>query len=272
MTTWSKSVSWSKFKMALDCPLQVQYLIEKKRGAPRVSSYHQMLGKLVQKAYELYFEHRMNLMPKGQDPEIPVRLVERVVQSGWMEKEREPLVLPDGVTKAQLVDEAKVLARSGFVGVKQSGMLDHRVRSELQVATTWQGFRMFGMHDFVVEKDGYFLFDGKGNRETDAEPMQLLYYGLQLHSTGKPVRGGGFIYWRHGYQPVDLSPAKLKEFVEGPFQKGRKVFDLLRVGVEKLEATPSAKACFRCSYRNTCDESVYRRAPPTDYEAKDVGL
>jgi len=189
----------------------------------------------------------------------------------WMEAEG--LTLPEGKTKEDLIKEAGDLVDTGYQFAVEAGLVAHLVKSEVDLKTSFNGFRMFGKLDFLVDLDqGYFLFDGKGHQEKNADVNQLLYYGLQLHSTGKPLRGGGFIYWRYGYEPVDLSPKALKAFVEGPFQKGKAIFLKLAEGVEKLEATPSQKACFLCQYKSDCEMSVYRKGPITDFERGEVGL
>jgi hypothetical protein len=132
---------------------------------------------------------------------------------------------------------------------------------------------MFGMMDFITAADGgLYLFDGKGNAQTDADVRQLLYYGLILMASGKTVKGGGFLYWKHGLQKIDLSPSALKHFVDSEdYQKGVEVFRKLREGADKLAAIPSSSNCQYCEWKASCPVSHYKKEF-TDMEQSEVGF
>lgn len=251
MTVFRKSVSWSKFKLALECPLQLQKTVDKEYSARFGStSRSSASGKVVQKVFELYFNGSYNQQPTGQRVSVPVNILKKVMKSKWATDE--------GVEDNQMEEiEAQVV--SGYETMSSMGILGKPVRSEVKMQVTYAGFRMFGMLDFLVKDgDGYLLYDGKGNAEKTADANQLLYYGLMVHSAeSKPVTGG-FIYWRHGFTPVDMSPKALYDFTKGEFAEGRKIFEMLKVGVEgELEAKPSSKACNFCNWKKVCKKSYY---------------
>jgi hypothetical protein len=257
MTVWRKSVSWSKFELALTCPLALQKTIEKEYSSRfGAKSPHASMGKLVQKVFELYFNNTMNLKAGGQDPGVLQKILARVMASKWAEEE--------GV-QADQEKEASELVAKGFAEFKTMGLLNKKVLSEVKLATQFQGFPMFGMLDFLV--DGPIeLYDGKGHAEETADPRQLKYYGLQLHSVGKTVTKGGFVYWRHGYRPMDLSAKGLYEFIHGDFARGKKIFMRLREGVNVLESNPSSSNCNFCNWRKTCADSYYKKTDVEVYE------
>lgn len=258
MLIFRKSVSWSKFKMALDCPLALQKTLEKQRYVISWPNEAQIKGKIIQKVWELYFNNKMNLHPKGRSVEVVMKVLDRVLASPWLVSEK--LVLKNNSTDESFkADLQRVLAKAYEV-VAQMKLLQYEVRSEVKLASVFMGFRMFGMLDFLVEvKDGVMLFDGKGHAEENADERQLLYYALALHAAQKRVLGGGFIYWQHKYRPLDLSPLRLKQFVDDEFAKGRRVFEQLKVGVLELPANPSSENCFFCNWKRTCDSSVYKK-------------
>lgn len=251
MTVFRKSVSWSKFKMALECPLQLQKTIDKEYSSRfGTTSRAAASGKVVQKVFELYFNGSYNIQPNGQRPSVPLNILKKVMVSKW--------AVDEGVEQDQL-EEIQEQVLNGYGVMSTMGILNKNVRSEVKMMVTYAGFRMFGMLDFLVKDgEGYLLFDGKGNKERTADLNQLLYYGLMVHSAeSKPVTGG-FIYWRHGYEPVDMSPKALYDFTKGEFAEGRKVFEQLKIGVEgELEAKPSPKACNFCNWKKVCKKSAY---------------
>lgn len=271
MTVWNKSVSWSKFKAALDCPLSLQKIIEKEKYFSFRPNMHQTMGKVVQKVYELYFNHELNLRKGGRAPEVPRKILQKVKESSWFKGEN--LLLPMDVTEDKFWEEVEIVTDQAFGYLSGMGLMNHKVKSEVKFPGIFDGFRMFGMLDFLVEvESGVFLYDGKGHKEENADKRQLLYYALALHGSGRNVRGGGFIYWRHGPRPVDLSPKALKDFAEGDLAKGREIFQRLRTGVSMLEATPSKEKCYFCNYKITCSESVFRKELNGEFGMGEVGM
>lgn len=252
MTTFRKSVSWSKFNLALECPLRLQKTLEKEYSSKfGATTRPASMGKLVQKVFELYFNNDLNLQDNGKRPEVLVKIMDKVLADKWSKAE--------GLDES-FREEAIPQLTNGFEIFKSMGLLQYRVRSEVSMQVSYQGFRMFGMLDFLVEHDKkYRLFDGKGNSAQNADPNQLYYYGLMIHASNHSLIEGGFIYWKHGYKEIDLSPKALHGFVHGDFARGRKIFDRLKEGVAVLEATPSSKACNWCNWKDTCSESHYKK-------------
>lgn len=252
MTVFRKSVSWSKFYLALECPLRLQKTIEKEYSVkfsqrPRAAA----MGKLVQKVFELYFNGGFNLKANGKRAEVLVKILDKVLPSSW--------AVEEGIDST-FREEAVAQIEQGFEIVAGQMVLDYQIRSEVAMQAVYAGFRMFGMIDFLVYlPKGILLWDGKGNAKEDADVRQLLYYGLMLHAAGEKVLGGGFLYWKHGYRPIDLSAKALYEFANGEFQVGRAVLAKLAEGVQKLEAHPSSGHCHFCLWRDTCEESFYKK-------------
>lgn len=266
MTVFRKSISWSKFSLALKCPLSLQKTIDKEFSVLRgPSSPSAALGKLVQKVFELYFNNDFNLKEGGQDPKVLIRVLDRTLVSKWAEKE--------GVDPEQRPDALEQVLK-GLEIFREQKLLGHRIRSEVEMKVVFDGFRMFGMLDFLMETmNGAYLYDGKGNVSKNADPNQILYYGLMLHAARKKLIDGGFIYWRHGFERVPLDAKSLYDFVHGDFARGRKVFDLLKEGVNELEATPSNSSCYWCLWRKTCAHSVCKKDPSEVFEGiQEVGL
>lgn len=266
MTVFRRSVSWSKFDLALKCPLRLQKTIEKeyspKFGAQTKAA---SMGKLVQKVFELYFNGDFNLKEGGLRPQVLVKILDKVLASKWCDEEG---VLPE------FREEAIPQLEKGFELFMQEKVMGYRIRSEVEMKVTFNGFRMFGMLDFLVNMPGgSILYDGKGNAAENADPNQLKYYALTLHAANVKVLSGGFIYWKHGYRSVDVSPEGLHEFVNGDFARGRKVFERLKVGVDRLESSPSSKNCHFCNWRDTCPDTYYRKdSGPVLIGVQEVGF
>lgn len=252
MTKFNKSVSWSKFDMALRCPMKLQKTIDKEYS-PKFGSTTRaaMMGTLVQKVFELYFNNDFNLKAGGRSGEVLHKILVKTLASKWAS---------DGGFDSSFLDEAALQLVSGLKTLEEMGKLHLQTRSEVKMQVQFNGFRMFGMLDFVTAGEGgSYLYDGKGNSREDADPNQIKYYALTLHAAGTKLLGGGFIYWKHGYREVDITAKGLHEFVHGDFARGRKVFARLAAGVDYLEANPTSKNCHYCNWRATCKESYYKK-------------
>lgn len=252
--------------MALICPLRLQKTIEKEYS-PKFGALSRAasMGKLVQKVFELYFNGDYNLKENGLRSAVLVKILDKVLVSKWAKDE--------GV-ELDFREEAIPQLELGFETFVKEKVMGYRIRSEVKMQVTFNGFRMFGMLDFLVGlPGGSILYDGKGNSAESADPNQILYYGLILHAANVKLLAGGFIYWKHGFRPVDVSPKGLYDFVHGDFARGRKVFELLKVGVDKLESKPSAKNCHFCNWKGNCADSYYRKeSGPVLIGVQEVGF
>lgn len=271
MTSWRKAISWSKFELALKCPLRLQKVIDKAGQYHSTPNEAAFKGKLVQRCFELYFNQELNLRAKGQDPEVLQKIMSKVLANGWFEKE--PLHLKESSSVEEVLEQTRKQLASAYDVCNSAGLLNKVVRSEVKWMSVFQGHRLFGMLDFVVG-DGpeVELWDGKGYKEKNADPNQLLYYALAMHASGKRVVRGGFLYWMHGPEDVDLSTKELHKFVSDDFAKGMKVFTLLHRGVEKLEATPSEESCRFCPWKSTCEHSFFFKGELSVYGEQEVSF
>jgi len=257
VTVFRKSVSWSKFALALKCPLQLQKTLDKEYSHRYgVKTAPAAQGKLVQKVFELYFNGDLNLDPRGRRVQVLYNILEKVLKSKWaVGEELETFCSIEG-----FLDEVKSQLAGGYELFSSMGLLGYKIRSEVQMQVQFKGFPMFGMLDFLVfHPQGKILLDGKGNKEDTADPNQILYYGLELHAAGETIVDSGFLYWRRNFVRVPASPRALHHFVNGDFARGRKIFERLRVGVDMLEANPSSSNCNHCFWKSTCTESYYRK-------------
>lgn len=252
MTVWRKAVSWSKFKLALECPLRLQKTIDKEFyvQAPHPPSAK---GKFSQKILEAYFNAQLNLKKGGRERKVIEKIARKVMDSPWAKKEQ--------VTE-DMLEEGIEHAWNGVQLFAQRKLLDYSIRSEVPLQSVHRGFRLFGMLDFLVElPKGVCLYDGKGNAKPDADPKQILYYALTLHAAQKRILEAGFLYWRHGFVPVDVSPRALLEFIKTDYERALPIFEKLQKGVAVLEARPSNENCFFCPWKATCEFSAFKKAP-----------
>ena len=182
MTVFRKSVSWSRFQLALTCPLKLQNTLDKVWAPSSGWNKYAAMGKLVQKVFELYFNNDLNLNPKGRDPAVLIRILDKVLASKWAADE-----LIDETFREDAIPQLVC----GYEQFQSQKLLGYRIRSEVAVKGAHEGFRMSGQLDFLIEaQHGCLLYDGKGHAEKNADAKQLLYYGLILHSTGRKLVGG----------------------------------------------------------------------------------
>lgn len=256
--------------MGLDCPKQLLYSINKTSYSDFGPTYYQNLGHLVQKVFELYFNQGINKKPKGSDPEIIERVIDRVVNHPLTDEMK--TTYPSGKSEVDLKSEARRHAQNGFDYFRQMGYLGRSIKSEVNHRAVFRSFRMFGKLDFLVDPDSdtVHLFDGKGNAQKNADERQLLYYALSLAAVGKKLGQSGFIYWQHGFVEVDVSPPALKRFVDEVFQPGRLVFEQLLRGVEDLPAKPEKSRCHFCNWKSVCPASPYRRPEVLDTNPAEI--
>lgn len=261
MTVWSKGISWSKMKLALECPLQLQKTIEREPCVEFRPNYYMQLGTVVQKVYELYFNQQINLRPGGDREEVVGRCAQKVMGSDWFKNLG--VSYPTGFDSVRMQESVMRHVKNGFVQLRDLGLLEKAVRSEVDWGATFRAFRIFGRMDFVVRENaiGVYLYDGKSNQEKSADVRQLLYYALVAYASGQKVLGGGFLYWQLDYEKVDLSAKAVKKFVDEDWGRGAKVFEQLKRGVGTLPAVPEAKRCYFCSWGRTCEFSASAREP-----------
>lgn len=258
MTIWRYPVSWSKFKLALECELNLKWTIEKKRKTEIRINYYAERGKLVQFIFEQYFNQGVNLKPGGTTWETMEKVTKRILKS-YHYRSLE-IIYPNDFSEEDFIRETWDHVKGGHEEMGRIGLLERKVASEKKWNSVFRNHRLFSLMDFDYEgNSGHYIFDGKGNKETNADPNQLLYYALCVTASGVKVAGGGFLYWGHGFRGVDMSPEALKRFVDNDFSRGKPVFDKLKKGTEDLPANPSEDNCKWCSWKNTCPFSFFKK-------------
>jgi hypothetical protein len=262
MTTWKWPVSWSKMKAALTCPLQLQYAIDKKPTTNEWPNYWRELGITTQKTWELYFNNRFNTDPKGRRPEVPLKILDRIlVGKDHLQKQ---IRYPEEKSPDTFRNEARAHIERGFAEFEEMGAIQREVSSEEKFRPVFRGVRLYLQTDFRwTTPRGVTIVDGKGNKRKDADPAQLLMTALGLQAMGMTVTEMGFLYWQHGYEEVDVSAPALKEFADGPFAGALDTFRHLRGGIAELPAKPADRSCFLCPYREACPASLHRKKAPT---------
>lgn len=265
MSVWRKGISWSKFKLALSCPLALQKSIDKESSIEWRPTYHAQLGTTVQKVFEVYFNQGVNLKPGGDQESVITKCADIVLASKWFDG------LAISYTPTTNSDTMRVTVHEHVLGglrqFRELGMLARPIRSEVDWGATFRNLRLFGRMDFVVhEGDGVYLYDGKSHQKENADERQLLFYALVASASSKTVLGGGFLYWGLKYHPVDLSAAKIKEFVDDCFSGVSPIFERLKTGIDVLEAKPEKGRCYWCAWGRTCKFSLVAREP-VDFDA-----
>ena len=66
MLTFYKPISWSKFKLAINCPRALQFDLEYTPRKPAVT-YWQAVGLVVQRTFELYYSRGIYKNPNGRN-------------------------------------------------------------------------------------------------------------------------------------------------------------------------------------------------------------
>lgn len=259
MTVWRHSISWSKFKLALECPLALQNTIDKKPPDHEKPNFYMVKGNVVQKVFEVYFNQGVNLLPGGDSQKVIQRVMDRVLRSMYYKELN--ITYPRGKSEEDLVEDCRYQVGNGLEIFRTRKLLHKPMKSEIKWNSVFRGFRMFAMMDFKVAlESGVGIYDGKGHVKKNANPDQLLYYALALIASGRKVVEAGLIYWNHGYEPVDVTPKAIREFVGEKLDKVSPIFKQLKAGVEILPATPSEEACAYCPWSEfSCEFSAKRK-------------
>jgi len=265
VSVWKYPISWSKMKMALSCPRQLQYAVDKTPPTDIGPNYYMQLGTWVQHTFELYFNQRINLTKKGRTIDVVERVIRKVLESEKFS--RADIQYPHGKTEDDLKKQIRKQVVQGWAYMDAAGILRKRIRSEVKWRAVFRGIKLFCLIDFLTEERGRtFLWDGKGHAKEDADPRQLVLYALALGASGKKIGGGGLIYWNHGIRPVDMSPRAIRNFIDEDFARVQPIFNLLRQGTNQtLEARPTPTKCNRCAWKSRCPASPYYRPQRDDY-------
>lgn len=271
MTVWRYSISWSKFDLADKCPLALQNTIDKKPPDHERPNYYMVKGNLVQKVFELWFNQRVNLKPGGDNPKVLQRVFDRVIASAYYQDMN--ITYPPEKTEDDLLANVRHEVANGLEIFRTRKLIKKTMRSEVKWNSVFRGFRMFGMFDFYTHvTGGVAVYDGKGHAKKNANPDQVRYYALQLIASGRKVKDAGLIYWNHGYESVNVSPAAIRAFITAKVEKVRPIFEKLKGGVEELPATPSEEVCGFCSWKYSCRFSMKRRPEVPNPTMEDVGF
>jgi len=271
MTTWNYSIAWGKFQMALNCPQQLIYTIDKTPPSNIGPNYYRELGIMVQFIFEQYFNQMINLRKGGTDPDVFDRVIDKILSSQRYKDIN--LTFPYGKGETDFLNDVREQARIGFKTFSKMGLLERKLESEKKWNSQFRGFRIYLQMDFLDRhgNDYVSVYDGKGNQKMNADPRQLTYCALGLHASGMKIKNAGLIYWRHGeFVPVDCSPKALRRFIDNEFMEARGVLDQLKTGTDKLPTNPSATQCKYCNWRNICEDSYYKSTPVGDTSSGEV--
>lgn len=259
MTVWAKPISWSKLNLALKCPRQLQHNIDRLEPSNPGTNYHAEIGTLAQKVFELYFNADLNLDPKGKDPKVTQRIADKLLKPSLLDKRN--INYPHHLGEDDLIKQVKEDVQLGHELFIRTGLIDKTIRSEVPWRATFRDLRIFSMIDFVVETDkGIIVLDGKGYAKENADPNQIIWNALCIAASGKKVRSGGFLYWRHGYREVDVSPEAIRRFIDETLPIAKPHLDALKKGTPSLPTNPG-EACFFCPWRGICPDSTNKREP-----------
>jgi len=260
MTFWRYPVSWSKLQMAFPeaCQLRLKYTIEKKPIAYSTPNMYARLGNIVQFVFEQYYNQGINRKRKGRTEAVIMKVAERIWNSKW--RTEMEITYPPTKTENDLYLMVMNDVIGGFREMVRMNMLTKPVESERKWGATFRGFRTYAQMDFCWEgESGWWILDGKGHKNTNADPRQIQYYALTLVASSKKIAGGGLLYWKHGIKPVKVDPTALKKFVDEDFTPAAEVFARLKMGTDDLPANPSPKNCGYCGWRTVCDQSYYKK-------------
>jgi len=270
MTTWAYGISWSKFKMALECEEQLRFAVEKETPTRAPSGgYYQELGKKVQRVFELYFNQKINQRPNGQEPESTDKVIRFLL--GTKDFLEPGINFTPELSRERFRDDVYELSTNGFQFLRDENLLQAKFQCEKGWPAVFRNHSMYGMLDFYGEEpDGVTLLDGKATKEMNADPRQILYYALMIAATGRKIKRAGFLYFRFGLDLVDCSPTALRAFIDGEFSEGRKIFDRLKGGTDQFVAQPENQRCRWCNWNGRCKFNAAGEPPPLP-ERYDIG-
>lgn len=267
-----RGLSWSMWKRIMDCPKQAEFAVRDRLGDPSAAreqttpTYHADAGTIVQKLYELYFNQGVNLRSGGTSPEAVAKACRKVLESKWAREIIAATTYPRGKSEGTLRQLITSAAASGRQALFDAGLLEKAVRSEVPTPGEVDGFPVFSLIDFLVETpQGDYIYDGKVNAAATADPRQLWYAAL---ARGRPVLGGGFVYWRLGkFVPVPMGADAVEKFRRGEFAEGRERWEpVMGPGVEELDPTPKFSSCRWCAWNGKCASAQTSKQKPINYD------
>jgi len=272
MSSWNKAISWSKMVFALDCPRRLQYTLDREVISDPYPNYYSSEGKTVQKVFEFYFNEGINKTKEGRSTQTLRNVANRVLGSAW--RQRLEIQYSGSQNTITFDDEIRSQVEKGRKIFEQLHVLERdNLAAEKKWTSVFRNHKIVGLMDFVTKgPSGFYIFDGKGHKKKTADPRQLLFYALIVTASGEKVAGGGFIYWQHGFERVDIDPAKVSAFVRGELEEGFTLFTKLQQGISgEMEARPKKSMCRYCSWKSKCPESPYKRERK-DWDDEEVTL
>lgn len=258
MIRWTRDVSWSKLRLALECPKKLGYAITK-TPTDKGITYWSVLGTTVQYVFELYYNMGVFKHEAKRGEDTFIEITKRVLISPWMD--RQGLSYPPTKVKEDFENEVKRHVMGGRKLMSDLGLLDKPIRSEVRFFGKLRDMPAGGKIDFLYElpKNYVRILDGKATTKMNADPGQIKFYGLLALSRGLTAVDSGLLYWDKGFQSIDTTPKALKEFLDGPVEQGLKIFRRLENGVESLPALPEPTKCMKCEYKRACPEAAVEK-------------
>ena len=268
MIKWNpRGVSWSKLRLALTCQKSLGFEVTRTPRNFETPSFHREHGILVQHIFELYFNQGINL--RDSSLQTLRKCAQRVLDAKLPSLE---VTYPDGKNFSDFLSTVWANVEGGYEAFERTGLLKRKLYSEVELKAQYRGMNLFGHADFVHSgSKGVSVFDGKGFlKPKRGDSRQLLYYALALHAQGRKLHKGGFLYWHFGtFDPVDVSPAALRRFVDEILSVARPVIEQLKVGVEGLPANPSYRNCRYCPWKLSCKDA-YKPSSPNPSGTQEV--
>lgn len=258
MVKWNKALSWSKVKMMLSCPRKLQYTLEQKPVGVPSPSYYRNLGSIAQYVLEIYFNQRVNLKSGGTEAEVIQKVITKVLNSKLVQTM--DITYPPGKSRVDFDSEVRRHVTMGTEILRARGMLGREIDSEVKGVGELRGTRAYMQIDFVVKEGKYVsVLDGKGTMKTGEDSRQLKMYAAIMMKRGVLIKEAAFVYWNVGeYEAVDVSPESIKKFLDSDWVEAQKIAALIGVGVDTLDARPSHTECWKCDWKTSCPESMFR--------------
>lgn len=271
--TLPKGISWTLFRRAEECHKKAEHHRRKvPKANDRWPTYYADIGSGVQRIFEEYFNQGVNLRPGGTAPGVVARVAEKVLaDSTYLRELFDATTYPEGKARADMLDQIRSDCRTGLHALHAAGLLERKVRSEVECPGQIRGWDVFGWVDFLAEwPDGAVeVWDGKAVSQMGADAGQPVFYSLAYRSRGIDVRRAGLVYFRQGKaRPVPVTNEALRAFAVGRFKPTETVWEAMKAQVTELAATAATRhTCYRCEWSATCPASQMAGKLHPDFEA-----
>lgn len=259
-------MSYSGYNQYKNCPKQYWLQRIKKEPPPEKDSRHNaIVGSVVQRVFEAFYNEELYRLGKGTSEELLRRAqmyFEEFMATNYVDFNH---VTCRYKSQHEPLKEIVEIIPKTLQGIIREKFYGPYAKSEVEMKERFNGGDVLvGYIDFVIRRDNgeVIILDGKSSRhrEKNVNEEQLYFYALMFYLRYRQLPDKlGFFYYRFADDPelaLDWFPVDKARIKELSNNIKDVMFEIRR---RQYDATPKASFCRWCQWERVCDARMAQK-------------